>query len=137
MSFIASNITTIGGQTKRGLQSLGYVSATDDLATVSAAGYFNDYREYMTKGDVITYINSADNTISELRITVLGIAGDVETVILSQTAGYTGDLFDSAYYKIADVVNGLIVSVEYLLQGAILQENGGAIFCENGDVLAW
>ena len=86
MAFNADNMTTLGAQLKRGLQSLGYTTA-DSVSTVVASGYFNDYREYMTKGDVITYVDTATNKIYNLRVTVLGITGDVEVVELGGAGG--------------------------------------------------
>lgn len=51
-------------------------------------------------------------------------------------SGYTGDLLDSTYTKIATVVNGLIQSVDFVISGdALLLEDGFYLLLEDGSHL--
>jgi len=71
-----SSIVTLGGQTKRGKQYLGY-SSTDAIATILTDGYFNDYREYMTVGDIITVTDTVNLTVYMIRIKSIPLNGNV------------------------------------------------------------
>lgn len=72
-----NKIVTLGGQLKRGIQHLGYSSSIDTVTEVITDGYFNVYREYITKGDIITFIDTANLKVHTLRIKNIPLNGDV------------------------------------------------------------
>jgi hypothetical protein len=54
-------------------------------------------------------------------------------VPIPTVSGYTGDLNDSTYTKIATVVNGLITGVEFVVSGGnLLLEDGFYLLLEDG-----
>jgi hypothetical protein len=101
--FNFENMCTLGGQLKRGLQSLGYTSSTDTITEVTASGYFNDYREYMTRGDVILFIDTTNKKFYYIRVSLLPLSGDVTTEIITQDVDLSDYLTISYNTSIADV----------------------------------
>lgn len=51
MAFNEENMTTISTTNKRGYSNLGYFS-DDGVLVVSAPGYFNSYRQNISRGDL-------------------------------------------------------------------------------------
>lgn len=88
-----TKIITLGGQLKRGIQHLGYSSSTDTVTEVIADGYFNVYREYITKGDIITFIDITNLKVHTLRVKNIPLNGNVlvEELAVNETDFNTWD----------------------------------------------
>lgn len=82
MALIQNNLNPIGGQSRANKRGAGvgvmgvwsYFHASDNLAAVKGAGYFNGVRELLTPGDVILF--SAN-----------GVAVDIVTIALVPAPG--------------------------------------------------
>lgn len=62
MAFDLTTWGVIGGQGSRGKAGqMATYRSTDDLATVAAAGYFNEVRNSLDTGDVIMYSQTGAN----------------------------------------------------------------------------
>ena len=74
MAFIRKNFTPIGGQSTRGSGMASYAYRTDDAtAVIDTTGYFNDVKQLLTVGDLITVVRVDDITLPVNSQTVLGV----------------------------------------------------------------
>ena len=83
MTYEAKNLVTLGGQLKRGVayQTFGYISATDNVATIVVDGYFNDDRDYFSRNDMITIVDKtvSPTRIANIRVSAIVTGGNVQT----------------------------------------------------------
>ena len=74
MAFIRKNFTPIGGQSTRGNGMAAYAYRTDDAtADIDTTGYFNEVKELLTVGDLITVVRVDDVTLPVNSQTVVGV----------------------------------------------------------------
>jgi hypothetical protein len=74
MAFIRKNFTPIGGQSTRGNGMAAYAYRTDDAtADIDTTGYFNEVKELLTVGDLITVVRVDDVTLPVNSQTVAGV----------------------------------------------------------------
>lgn len=108
MVFNEEKVTTLGAQTKRGLQSLGYTSSDDTITEVSADGYFNEYKEYITKGDIITFVDATNLLQHVLRVKTVPLSGDVITEVVSTYTDFDNidGGFANSVYLVSQTING-------------------------------
>ena len=63
MAFIINDFSPVGGQARSGVVPSRYTYTTpDSLATMKAAGYFNELRDQIYKDDIIDTITSNGGT---------------------------------------------------------------------------
>lgn len=87
MAFVLNQLNPVGGQSRANKTAAGnigvwtYFHASDNLATVKGAGYFNTARNLLTPGDVIIF-SANGAAVDIVTINAVPTSGDVT----SQTA---------------------------------------------------
>lgn len=85
MAFTPKNLITVAGQAKTSVgQMLYYLDLTDGQDAVLTAGFFNSYREYVNRGDIIqvTDVTTSVNFLYIIRVSSKPISGNIEVELV-------------------------------------------------------
>lgn len=82
MAFAQTGLTKLGNKTGA-KQHWDYNAGADTVATVTAAGYFNDVRGMLRVGDRIDLTAAADTAFRVLSVTAVPSTGDVTVAALA------------------------------------------------------